>query len=351
MTAKYQNDEHFKFFAKSLREELKKYPKDETLDLMDIQKEQILKLNELEESFREALIRDRRGDDVYQKFISLILDENENVLTSRVYFRERQDTFSKTVGAAIKKRDHKDLQKYHVNWLFVSFVLKCTKWPKSSEVLKIAKKLEKIRDEIILTNTPLALSRARIFYNKTPQAHLSHMDLCMIGVMGLISAIDKFVAPEDFGRIFRSVCVGRITGYHISSYSATLVHLYPQDHRKLYRANKIARKYATNEGIDFDAMVKELNGKAEDPSQITSVTEIASIMAAASTVSADSTPPSTQNEEDAAQETNLDHYAIEPAQWPEQQYEDAEARFTLYKACEDLSIFERKLLKLKGLAL
>jgi RNA polymerase sigma factor (sigma-70 family) len=348
--SKYQNDEHFKYFAKSLRDELKRYPKDATLELIDVQKGQILKLNQLEEDFRIALAADKRGEEVYQKFISLILDENENVLTSRVYFRERQDTFSKTVGAALKARNHTDLQKYHVNWLFVNFALKAVKWPKTNPVLKIAKKLEKIRDEIILTNTPLALSRARIFFNKTPQAHLSHMDLCMIGVMGLISAVDKFVVPEDFGKIFRSVCVGRITGYHISSYSATLVHLYPQDHRKLYRANKVARKYATPEGIDFEKMVSELNAKAEDPSQITSVTEIASIMAASSTVSADSTPPTSESEE-GVHETNLDHYAVEPAQWPDQKYEDAEARFTLYKACEGLTPFERKLLRLKGLAL
>lgn len=350
MTTKYLSDEHFKFFAKSLKEERKKYDTDDERELIEIQREQIEKLTSTEEEFRNALIADDRGEDVYLRFIAMVQDENKNVLTSRVYFRERQGTFSKTVGAALKNRDHHELQKYHVNWLFVSFALTNAIWEPDDEVCKIAKRLERIRDEIIVSNIPLALSRARIFFNRTPQAHLTHMDLCMIGVVGLISAIDKFVAPKDFGKIFRSVCVGRISGYHISNYSATLVHIYPQDHRKLYRANKIARKFSTSEGIDFEKMVKELNSNAEDATQVTNINEIASLMAAASTVSADSTPPTTENEENA-HESNIDHYAVEQSQWPDQMYEDAEAQHALYLACKGLSTLEMKLLKLKGMSL
>jgi len=87
---------------------------------------------------------------------------------------------------------------------------------KDSELLKIYGKILELRQELVLMNLPLVISRARIFYSRTPKSHLSFMDFIQIGVAGLLAGIDKYCG--EYSRVWRSVVIGRIVGDYISSY-------------------------------------------------------------------------------------------------------------------------------------
>jgi RNA polymerase sigma factor (sigma-70 family) len=271
----------------------------------------------------------------------MICDERRNILAARPYFRERQPVFTKSISKALKSRDEKALQKFHFNYTFVTFVLRARKWPKGSQIVKLSKEIAAIRQEIVEMNMPLAISRASIFWRKTPKAQLSYMDLVQIACEGLMSAVDKFCLP--FSRVFRAVAIGRMLGNFIEQYSETLVHFYPGDKRKIYRANKMLKHFP--DGVDFDQLAAAVNKEA-DTGQTTTPAEIADLLAAASCVSTDSSAPNDPEESEV-----LDTYVADVSAQPDYQYEQYQMRQVLSAALEQLTPMERKLLKMKGISL
>ena len=235
MAEKTGTCEHFQTFAKTLkRDNAAKYEDVSNEDLLLFQKDQVEKLVALEKEFREALIECRWGEETYKRFVEHICEERRNILDARPFFRERQTMFTAEISGALKNRDHKSLYKHHINWQFVVFVLNSRKWKKTSKVYKLSQEIKAMRTELVEMNLPLAISRARIFWSRTPKSHLTHMDLVQISCEGLMSGIDKFCLP--FSEAFRAVCIGRITGNMIASYSLdtdTILTLCDQTQKKI----------------------------------------------------------------------------------------------------------------------
>lgn len=340
------DDEHFRQFAVRLEEQIDKYgitPGDEKF--LEYQKSQVERLVALEEQFRLTLISHWQGSAIYKAFIRYIRDERGNILDARPYFRERQPVFTKKISKALEDRADKSLYKFHVNYRFVQFALSVRTFGKKSKLNKLAREIEKVRTELIEMNMPLAISRVRIFWSRTPQSHLSYMDLVQIACEGLMSAIDKFCLP--FSKVFRSVAIGRIVGNFIEEYSETLVHFFPRDKRNIYRANKLIHKFAGN--VDYEALAAEVNVGVE-PTHRTTASEIADLMAAASCVSADDKGPPEHVSAGGAPDSPITNYAAPEMDQPDVAFEHREAMAALQRAILQLPLWDQKLLALKGVS-
>jgi RNA polymerase sigma factor (sigma-70 family) len=347
-------DQHFKGFALSLEKAIQKYGGVEEITIVERQKQQVERLVGLEKKFRKTLIRHSWGPGVYRSFMDMIMEERGNILAARPFFRERQDVFIERIAKALRTRNAKQLYPFAVNYQFVRFVMESRNWKGNrigGQVVKLAEEISDLRTELIEMNMPLAISRARIFWSRTPRSHLSYMDLVQISCEGLMSAVDKFVLP--YSKVFRSVAIGRIVGNFIENYSETLVHFYPQDKRKIYRANKsIGRQPVKGlDLMDFDQLAIEVNTDVEEPNQHTNAIELSSLLAAASHVSADSPQPNADVSEQWTTSNPIDRYAADESCQPDVQYEDIQLRSVLRAAYEALSVLEKKLLRMKGLEL
>lgn len=347
---------HFKHFAKTLEVSLLKYKTDEEIDLLVSQREQLKALILLEKKWKKALLDHQWGSSVYKKFIEHICDVRRNILVARPYFRERQTVFTKSISGALKDRREKAIFKFRVNYYFVLFALKQYKWPEKSEIVKIAKEIEKVRRQILEINLPLAISQARIFYACTPKSHLSWMDLVQIHCGGLLIAIDKFVPPDtkkmsdseslQAYRKFRAVAIGRMISDRIEQYSETVLHFYPADRKKLYRAHKLLRQFKGE--IDYDKLAVLVNEGVEIESQKTNGKELANLLASASTVSGD---VSVSNDEGDEPETTLERYVVPKETRPEAAVEDLQALSKMKSVAATLPLLERKIIRLKGVYL
>lgn len=332
-------DEHFKHFASALETTIERYGGlNEESSFYDRQKRQVENLIELEEQFKRALISHKWGAAVYRDFVKMIVEDKRNVLAARPYFRERQDVFAKEIGCALKDGNVAELYRFRINYPFVTFVMKSRRWGKSGQLVQLAKQIQLARQELIEVNLPLAISRARIFWSRTPKAQLTYMDLVQISCEGLIAAIDKFCPP--FTAVFRSVAIGRMTGNFISEYSETLVHFYPTDKRKIYRANKLVGKFAEP---DFERLAEKVNDGADTTHQ-TTPSEIADLLAASSCFSIDAVP----SDDDTTKPVD---YAADDSYRPDLCVENDEALIALRGAISELTLIEKKLLAMKGVTL
>lgn len=335
----YQDDDHFRKFAASLERAIEKYGDLPEEDLLERQKRQVDTLVALEDEFRKTLIKHRWGRAIYKEFIKHICEEKANILAARPYFRERQGVFTSEISVALKNKAEKSLYRFHFNYQFILFVMKARNWPKGGKINKLYQKISDLRTEIVEMNMPLGISRARIFWSRTPKAQLTYMDLIQISCEGLMSAVDKFVLP--YSRVFRSVAIGRMVGNFIENYSETFVHFYPKDKRKIYRANKLVGKFASE--VDFERLAAEVNDGV-DASHTTTAAEIADLMAAASCVSMDG-----MVQVDPDMPEPVDRFAAPEESRPDVQAEMNEAAISMHDAIQHLTTFERKLLRLKGI--
>jgi RNA polymerase sigma factor (sigma-70 family) len=351
-----------------------------------IQKRQIEELADLEERFRLALVRDRRGPSVYSAFAHHITRVRGNILAARPYFRERQEVFTTQIARALQARNPPRLYGCRINYQFVNFAMRLmanhpcpwsgtpsydsafalldargatvaeyTKpddavtaaiaalpWPAGGTPAKLAKRIAEARWELVVLNMPLAISRARAFYGKTPKSHLSFMDLVQHAAEGLISAIDKFELP--YTEVFKGVACGWMTGNFIEAYSETMIHFYPKDKRRIYRANKYRSKFPHG-GYEVQDLVAAVNEGMEDDSAKTTPDEIQDLMAAASTVSSDTKAPG--EAEDVPD--NVARYEAPEESRPDVQVEALEARAQMIRAANTLPHHKRKTLWLSGI--
>lgn len=354
-------DEHFRSFARILEEEIAKYEHDDDGDLLKRQKRQVENLIRLERQFRLALSKHSWGYPIYQAFMARITDPKDkggsgNVLASRPYFRERQEVCIGPICQAIKRRDVKKLQKFHINSLFVQFVMKQKRWAPGSKVTKLARAIQKQRDELVVSNMPLAISQARLFWGKAarmdPNQALSYMDFVQLASEGLMSAIDKYVLP--FSSTFRSTIVQWCVGNFIEANSSTLVHFYPKDKKKLYHANKHVKRLSVDDSDDerHHKLAEKINSGVK-ASHRTNAEEIAQLMAAASVVSADAEPPGNEERSrggSGAVGSHLDRASTDPEHQPDNRYQDHEAHSRLHEAIQLLTPWERKVLRLRGVS-
>jgi RNA polymerase sigma factor (sigma-70 family) len=344
--ANFQYDAHFRQFAKSLQDLLLGEGGFDD-EFTKKQKEQVENLVKLEKEFKKILLAHCRGLTVYKKFINFIWqsgkDHRRNTLVARPYFRERQSNFSKGISPAIQKRKFKKLSQFSINFPFIVFALNCINWPPKSKIRKAAKAVQVARNQIIQQNMPLAISRARIFRQKTPESHLSYMDLVQISMEGLVNAVDKFVPP--YTTVFRSVIIGRIVGDLIDNYSEKMIHFYPSDKRKIYRANK-AQKHQIAE--DYESLARTVNSgpELENP---TNSGEIHQLLMASSHFSMDTPTPEQGQDKSADESTLSDKYPEDEDNRPDVVFENNELRTKLYEVIKTFTILENKFLKMKGI--
>lgn len=342
--SKFAFDSHFKLFTQDLYNLLgeSEYGEEYTKK----QKEQVEELVALEKEFRRILQKDCRGATVYKKFIEFIWqsgkDAKRNILIARPYFREREAVFSRDISPAIKSRNYKQLYKLDINYVFISFVLEAVRWGPNSKVNKAAKAVAKKREEIIHHNMPLAITRAKIFRQKTPEDHLSYMDLVQISMQALCNAVDKYVLP--YSHVFRSVIIGRIVGDLIYNYSTKMIHFYPSDRRKIYRAIK-AKKVTVED--DYEAISNNVNSGPELDSP-TNSSEIFSLMMASSHHSLDVPVAEVPGKGSFESDWMSDAHPDDEDKRPDISFERNELREKLYKNIDNLDCLEIKLLKLKG---
>ncbi len=344
--------DHFRSFASALEGVIAQYGEREG-SLYETQKKQIETLVSLENKFRKALIAHLWGPGVYRDFIRYICDERKSILAARPYFRERQKVFTAEISEALKKRADKTLYRFRFNYQFVRFVMGSRQWGKKSKLALLAQEIERVRAEIIETNIPLAISRARIFWSRTQKSHLSYMDLIQIASEGLIAAVDKFVPP--FRTVFRSVAIGRMTGNLIEDYSDTMLHFYPVDARRIYRAHKLLGRNIDSV-IDYDHLAEEVNKKPSkkkdgeevevDEAHKVSSVELADLLAAASCVSMDTPAPV-----DAEVTEHVERFAAPESSRPDVQVEEEDSMKHLREAISKLTLLEQKLLRLKGVSI
>ena len=134
----------------------------------------------------------------------------------------------------------------------------------------------------------------------------------------------------------------------VTSNSQTLLHFYPIDRRRLYNANKIAHKHRVLGAHNYNDISNELNTSGMLGDISVTPDEIASLMSAASTVSADS---SSSISEEQSVKVSVSRFAAPEDVSPETQVEKAELYGNLRNAMGDLSSYELKILQLKGVSL
>lgn len=320
-------------------------------EFLAYQKGQVEKIVELEAAWLDRLLGSSYVGAVYAAFFEHV-ETLPSIMSARSFFRERQGAFEDILGPAVRAKDWGPLTKYRVNYHFIS-------WAQRTGLLappfaEQAVEIKKLREDMIVLLMPLAISRARIFWNRTPQSHLSISDLTQLSMMGLLVAVDKFVPP--FSQVYRSVAIGRSTGNLIEAFTQTLLGFSSDDQRILYRANKIAGRMSRLDGIDFTGMVRELNAGAvlrdeqgnvlldeagkERVAFTVNEDVLKSLMAASSHVSSDAVE---------GVRRSVSRMAAPREDAPDARVEIAEGAGKIREVLPRLSLVQRKLLCLRGM--
>ena len=322
------------------------------------QQEQVEELMDAEKKFKETILKYRQSSEVYKKFLQKVCVTNKNILSARPYFRETQVTFSKKITPLIKaasvpeidsnretvKKAIDGIKTFDINYQFIKFIRESWLGPFPKRAEQLYNRVYEARTKLIQNNMPLAINRAKLFHRKTPQGHLTLIDFINICAMGLAAGVDKYVGA--YSPVFRSVCIGRMVGNMIDSYSETTLHFYPSDKRVLYKAHTIrGRKGITDPQELADAVNQafkedKAEGKSIPRSNI-DVAELSALMSAASTVSADATV----NEEGQG----VYQFTPDDSQSIEDSYIQAEDTSRMLAAAKELPLMYQKVLKLKGI--
>jgi hypothetical protein len=309
-----------------------------------IQQEQVEELLEAERQFKETILKYRQSTEIYKKFLLQVCITNKNILSARPYFRETAVTFSKQITPAIKARDIEALKKFDINYQLIKFIRERWLGPFPKRAEQLYNRVHLARTKLIENNMPLAINRAKLFYRKTPKSHLTLIDFIGICAMGLAAGVDKWVGK--YSPVFRSVCIGRMVGNMIDSYSETMLHFYPSDKRVLYKAHTIRGRKGITEVTELTKAVNDsfkedqLQGKSVPKSEI-NVSQLSALMSAASTVSADATV----NEEGYG----VYDYTQDPTQNAEEAFIEQQTTSRMLALASQLPLVHRKILRLKGI--
>lgn len=353
--------ETYRFFAKNLRFTIKEYDLgDQTPEqVINLQCDQFTRLLQAELDFRNKLIELGLSEKAYLAFINYICNVRKNLLLSRPFFRERQEICIGPITRAFKLKDTAALSTFRTNYQFVAFIVKKSGLEIDQSLKDISNNIQKIRNEIIEQNMPLAISQARYFWRRAPartkDTRFVVMDFIQSAADGLMSAVDKFVIdPEVLKtnpsaiRTWRAVAIGRMRGNFIEMFSDTTLHFWPTDKRKIYRANKHVNKF--KDVIDYQKLAEFVNEDLAEDGITTTAEEIRQLLFAANmhdsntsmTVDDKTTVVNPEKPENQFEQ-------ITDEQWrPDTICEDQQLRSSLKDSISALSIFEQKLLQLHG---
>jgi RNA polymerase sigma factor (sigma-70 family) len=344
-----EEDGFVQVFAANVANALTKYEKMPVRDpdaLLQRQTQQMNLLVDLEDRCRKALIQDARGLGVYERFAAFIREERRNALAAQPYFREPEGIFIKEISPAIRDNAVRSLLRYHFNYAFVAFARRIIErdWVDglSTPFWKLSDALIAARRELVETNLPLAISRARMFYGKTPKSHMDYLDFVQLAVEGLLAAIDKFRLP--FRPVFRSVAIGRMTALFIERYSETTLRFYPLDRRRIYRANKALRRTPPDQ-VDYGVLAESVNQGLEERYR-TSPEDLACLMSAVSMLSVDWQEPGGGVGGSEEGRTFGDGLAAPEENRPDRKAEEKENGLRLQEALKSLDVLESKVVKM-----
>ncbi len=336
--AQFERDAHFSKFTDSLKALLSssddkyklEYQKKQVETLVKLETDLILKIKETDPNWME----------VFDRFILYVVVERRNILSARPYFRERNEIFRNHIADILAARQADKLSEYHFNCCFVKWMMGAMPERFHGEVLAIANDALLLRDTIIAQNMPLAISRAKLFWQRTQKSHLSYMDLVQISGEGLINAVDKFCLP--YTAVFRAVIIGRITGNLIDAYSRPMLHFFPADKRKIYHANKVIRH-----STSVKDLVERVN-KNLPPELQTNESEIQLLMNAASHLSFDHEITVETGGGTKSTQSFIQGMAADESCRPDIQAEQNDMNHKLLKMVQSLPIVTRKVLAMKG---
>jgi hypothetical protein len=308
------------------------------------QKQQVEELLNSEVQFKEIILSYKQSTAIYKKFLQKVCVQNKNILSARPYFRESAVTFSKKITPAIKTENIEELKTFNINYQFIKFVKQHWLGPFPKKAEQLFQKVHLSRKILIENNIPLAINRAKLFYRKTPKSHISLMDFIGICALGLAAGVDKYCGP--YSPVFRSVCIGRMVGNMIDSYSETMLHFYPSDRRILYKANTIKGRQGIEDIVELTNAVNQsfaqdgVEGK-NIPKGTVSVPQLSELLNAASTVSSDAT----FNDEGYG----VYNYTPDISVDIESEYIEKETMSNMLRLAQKLPLIHRKILKLKGI--
>jgi len=314
----------------------------------EIQKLQLESLMEYEECFKQAIYKSIQTREIYKLFI--ITTIQNNILSARPFFREKAKVFSEFITPAIKEGDYEALKTFRINYKFIKFLLDNWKGPFPKKGEKYLDLLMESRRLLIENSLPLAVNIGKRFYKSVPNSHLELMDVINICVVGLISGVDKY-SSDEYTKVFRSVCIGRMKGGMVEDYSQTLMHFYPSDKKILYKANIVKHREGITNPSELCKRLNEIlvEDKAEGknvPNTNITLPELMRLMNGSSTVSADSSP-----EDDEDNDSNVYSYTADEVPTQEEAYETKNILARVLDSCDDLNIIETKILKLKGITI
>jgi DNA-directed RNA polymerase specialized sigma subunit len=310
------------------------------------------KLVELERKFRNDICKYARATEVYSMFISYV-DDKENglgsILSAQPFFREVSKTFSKSISPAIRDKKPQELMKFDINYQLIKFIADNWGGPLPARSQKYLAQLTEARRILIENNLPLAINRAKIFYNKTPKTHLNLLDLIDICVYGLIVGVDKFAA--DYSKVWCSVGIGRMVGFMIEEYSKSFIRMYPSDKKILYRANALKHRLKIENVTELTEAVNESFYKDKEegiktPALPVTEIHIRTLMNSSTYISADSKIGSDDDDEGGCIYDYTAH--------PDSVEDGVEKRDVIKKILEtsgELAVIERKIIRLKGVEL
>lgn len=336
---KQTSSDTFKVFAASLTRAIKKNKK-----LGTTQKDDLENLIKAEKHFIETLKKSERSQKVFSDFIHFIRLENGNILSARPYLRESSKSFSKYVTPHLKIPNPDALADRNFNILFAKWVKERWRGSFPRDLEAAYQEIETIRTRLIEDNMPLAINQAKIFFRKVPLSSVEFNDMIGWCAAGLASGIDKW-ARDEWDKVFRTVCLGRMKGNLIDAYSKTMIHFYPQDQRILYKANALRFRLKIE---DFDELAAAVNKSFKEDAkegvkpigmEITG-SQLMLLMSASSHVGAETSA------------TTDETYTVYNTTPDEESLEDTIVHNDLMnktkKATKALPIIQRKIVRLKG---
>jgi hypothetical protein len=337
------NDPVFYNLANSIARILERNNKGKKLtrkEFTKIQKDQVERMMELEEIFRNTINSYKQSNKIYQKFLMHIKIERGNILTARPFFRENSKTFGARISPAFKADDSEGIKQFHINYKFMVFVIENWRGNMPKKASESWDEHQQVRQRIIENSMPLAINLAMKFYKAVPKSHVTLMDMINASASGLSIGTDKWVGP--FSTVFRSVCIGRMKSNMMEIYNQTFLHYYPSDKKIIYKANLLKSREKIK---DPEILLKRINEylKENGDKRVLKLNELEDLLNGASMSSVET---EVDNEGYTIYDTFIDE--------KNDVAKNVEKRDVLGKtiiACQGLEVIEKKIIKLKGVDL
>lgn len=333
---------HFRFFADQVKQNVHQWSSLPKSKFIEKQAEFVDGLFALEQDFKKELKNNNLEELAFETFYNYIVNERRNLLAVRPFFRERADVFVNGLITLIKNKQYEQVFKYNINYLFIKLLVERLGFKQYPQILEIIKNIDIIRNKLVLMNLPLVISRARVFYSRNPRSSLTFMEMVQIGVGGLINAVDKYCGAYD--RVWCSVALGRLHGDLIGNNSDTVLHFYPEDRKRIYRINKFFTRNSREE-FDEDELLKQVNEEVEEKDKA-DIDKVRELMYAVTLVSVDTRPPL---DDEKVGNDNITKMAAPEELRPDNLVEIGEGFVKMRNNYKDLTVFQKKILKLKGI--